>query len=53
MIQIALALRDIPDKTIVRTGSMQPARFHVTTPRSISARPSPPFRRCRREFTLR
>jgi L-asparaginase len=30
MVQTALALRDIPDKTIVLTGSMQPARFRVT-----------------------
>jgi L-asparaginase len=30
MVQTALTLRDIPDKTIVLTGSMQPARFRVT-----------------------
>jgi len=30
MIQTALALRGIPGKTIVLTGSMQPARFRVT-----------------------
>jgi L-asparaginase len=30
MVQTALALRDIPGKTIVLTGSMQPARFRVT-----------------------
>jgi L-asparaginase len=30
MVQTALALRDIPDKTIVLTGSLQPARFKVT-----------------------
>ncbi len=30
MIQTAKALRDIPDKTIVLTGSMQPARFKST-----------------------
>jgi L-asparaginase len=30
MVQTALALRDIPDKTIVLTGSMQPARFRIT-----------------------
>ena len=30
MIQTALALKGIPDKTIVLTGSMQPARLRVT-----------------------
>jgi L-asparaginase len=30
MIQTARALRDIPGKTIVLTGSMQPARFRAT-----------------------
>lgn len=30
MVQTALALREIPGKTIVLTGSMQPARFRVT-----------------------
>ncbi len=30
MIQTALSLRGIPEKTIVLTGSMQPARFKVT-----------------------
>ena len=30
MIQTALSLRSIPEKTIVLTGSMQPARFKVT-----------------------
>lgn len=30
MIQTALALKGIPDKTIVLTGSMQPARFRST-----------------------
>jgi L-asparaginase len=30
MIQTALGLRGIPEKTIVLTGSMQPARFKVT-----------------------
>jgi L-asparaginase len=30
MVQTALALHDIPGKTIVLTGSMQPARFKVT-----------------------
>lgn len=30
MVQTALVLRDIVDKTIVLTGSMQPARFRVT-----------------------
>jgi L-asparaginase len=30
MVQSALALRDIPGKTIVLTGSMQPARFRST-----------------------
>ena len=30
MIQTALALVGVPDKTIVLTGSMQPARFRVT-----------------------
>ena len=30
MVQTALALSDIPEKTIVLTGSMQPARFKVT-----------------------
>jgi L-asparaginase len=30
MIQTALVLRSIPNKTIVLTGSMQPARFRVT-----------------------
>ena len=30
MTQTALALVDIPDKTIVLTGSMQPARFRAT-----------------------
>jgi L-asparaginase len=30
MIQTALALRGILEKTIVLTGSMQPARFRVT-----------------------
>jgi L-asparaginase len=30
MIQTALGLRSIPEKTIVLTGSMQPARFKVT-----------------------
>lgn len=30
MIQTALVLLDIPEKTIVLTGAMQPARFHST-----------------------
>ncbi len=30
MIETALSLRGIPEKTIVLTGSMQPARFKVT-----------------------
>ncbi len=30
MIATALALRAVPDKVIVLTGSMQPARFHVS-----------------------
>ena len=30
MVETALALRGIPQKTIVLTGSMQPARFRVT-----------------------
>jgi L-asparaginase len=30
MIQTALSLRGIPQKTVVLTGSMQPARFKVT-----------------------
>ena len=30
MIHTALSVRGIPDKTIVLTGSMQPARFKVT-----------------------
>jgi L-asparaginase len=30
MVQTALALRDIPGRTIVLTGSMQPARFRST-----------------------
>jgi L-asparaginase len=30
MIQTAKALQGIPDKTIVLTGAMQPARFHET-----------------------
>jgi len=30
MVQTALALREIPGKTIVLTGSMQPARFRAT-----------------------
>jgi L-asparaginase len=30
MVQTALALGDIPGKTILLTGSMQPARFRVT-----------------------
>jgi L-asparaginase/Glu-tRNA(Gln) amidotransferase subunit D len=50
MIQTALALKGIPGKTIILTGSMQPARLRVTDAGLILAPPSQRCRHCHRVF---